>query len=178
MKDIKQGFIYNFRYGETTMSLEYCKPSTNTSKVNKAYFDFDEKQLDMIKSGYWEICSYPRFYNGKRDDCEELGRIYIHFSTHVLRWDLLIDDDKNVISFISPSSFDRALQSGDIFMTDDSLTLLDNRMAFAEIPRLKLTELLIDTWKGKKIFFSTDDDGDVFENWMKANLNSNTFKSF
>lgn len=178
MKKIKQGFIYNYRYGDTTMSLEYCKPSTNTSKVNKAYFDFDEKQLDMIKSGYWEICSYPRFYNGKRDDCEELGHIYIHFSTHVLRWDLLIDDDKNVISFISPSNFDKALESKDIFMTDDSLTLLDNRMCFAEMPRTRLTELLIDTWKGKKIFFATDDDGDVFENWMKTTLNSNVFKSF
>ena len=178
MKKIKQGFIYNYRYGDTTMSLEYCKPSSNTSKVNKAYFDFDEKQLDMIKSGYWEICSYPRFYNGKRDDCEELGHIYIHFSTHVLRWDLLIDEDKNVISFISPSSFDKALKSGDIFMTDDSLTLLDNRMAFAELPKLKLTQLLINTWKGKKIYFSTDDDGDVFENWMKSALRSNDFRSF
>ena len=53
MKDIKQGFIYNFRYGETTLSLEYCKPSSNTSKVNKKYFDFDEKQLDIaIKDFY------------------------------------------------------------------------------------------------------------------------------
>lgn len=178
MKDIKQGFIYNFRYGETTMSLEYCKPSTNTSKVNKAYFDFDEKQLDMIKSGYWEICSYPRFYNGKRDDCEELGRIYIHFSTHVLRWDLLIDDDKNVISFISPSNFDKALESGDIFMTDDSLTLLDNRMCFCEMPKNKLTQYLIASWKGNKIYFANDDCGDVFENWMKTTLRKNDFRSF
>ncbi|MBQ1785281.1 MAG: hypothetical protein II005_00915, partial [Turicibacter sp.] len=63
-------------------------------------------------------------------------------------------------------------------MTDDSLTLLDNRMAFAELPKLKLTQLLINTWKGKKIYFSTDDDGDVFENWMKSALRSNDFRSF
>lgn len=179
IKEIKQGFIYNFRYGETTLSLEYCKPSSNTSKVNKKYFDFDEKQLDMIKSGYWEICSYPRFYNGKRDDCELLGSVYIHFSTHVLRWDLLIDDGDNIISFISPSTFDRALKSECIFFTSDSLTLLDNKWCFAEIPRNKLTEYLWSTWKGKKIFFANDDCGDIFENWMKEDMvSSNMFYSF
>lgn len=178
MKDIKQGFIYNFRYGETTLSLEYCKPSSNTSKVNKAYFDFQEKQLDMIKNGYWEICSYPRFYSGKREDCELIGSIYIHFSSHVLRWDLLVDDDKNVISFISPSNFDKALSSGDIFMTNDSLTLLDNRMCFYEFPRNKLTQYLIETWKQNKMYFSSDDVGDIFENYMKENLTKSDFKSF
>lgn len=178
MKDIKQGFIYNFKYGETTLSLEYCKPSSNTSKVNKTYFDFQEKQLDMIKNGYWEICSYPRFYSGKRDDCEELGRMYIHFSTHVLRWDLLIDDGGNVVSFISPSTFDKALESGDIFMTDDSLTLLDNKMCFCEMPRNKLTQYLIASWKGNKIYFANDDCGDIFENWMKTTLRKTDFRSF
>lgn len=178
MKEIKQGFIYNFKYGETTLSLEYCAPSKNTSKVNKTYFDFQEKQLDMIKNGYWEICSYPRFYSGKRDDCEELGRMYIHFSTHVLRWDLLIDDGGNVISFISPSTFDKALQSGDIFMTDDSLTLLDNKMCYYEIPRNRLTQLLIESWKQNKMYFASDDVGDIFENWMKVTLTKNDFRSF
>lgn len=178
MKNIKQGFIYNFRYGETTLSLEYCKQSSNTSKVNKTYFDFQEKQLDMIKNGYWEICSYPRFYSGKRDECEELGRMYIHFSTHVLRWDLLIDDDKNVISFISPSTFDKALNSGDIFMTDDSLTLLDHRMCYCEIPKNNLTKYLVETWKQNKMYFASDDVGDIFENWMKNTLTKNDFRSF
>lgn len=177
--DIKQGFIYNFRYGETTLSLEYCKPSSNTSKVNKKYFDFDEKQLDMIKSGYWEICSYPRFYNGKRDDCELLGTVYMHFSTHVLRWDLLMDEGNNVISFVSPSNFDKALESKCIFFTTDSLTLLDNKWCFSEIPRNKLTQFLWSTWKGKKIFFANDECGDIFENWMKQDMvSSNMFYSF
>lgn len=179
MKNIKQGFIYNFKYGETTLSLEYCKPSSNTSKVNKTYFDFQEKQLDMIKNGYWEICSYPRFYNGKRDECQELGTVYMHFSNHVLRWDLLMDEGGNVISFVSPSTFDKALESNCIFFTRDSLTLLDNKWCFAEVPKNKLTQLLFATWKGQKVFFATDDVGDIFENWMKTDIvTRKAFNSF
>lgn len=178
MKDIKQGFIYNFRYGETTLSLEYCKESLNTSKVNKKYFDFPDKKLDMIKKGYWEIASFPHLYNGKREECQSIDCIYIHFSDHTLRWELLIDETSNVISFISPSNFDRALKANKIFLTDDSLTLLDNRWCFGEIPHNRLTKALMDTWSGSKMFFANDDVGDIFENWMKMVIQSNSFRSF
>lgn len=178
MKEIKQGFIYNFKYGETSLSLEYCKESNNTSKVNKKYFDFPEKQLDMIKKGYWEISSYPHLYNGKKDDCKQIDFIYIHFSDHVLKWELLQDEANNLISFVSPSSFDKALDSKKIFLTQDSLTLLDNRMCFGEIPHNRLTQFLIQTWRGKKMFFATDDVGDIFENWMKMTVTTNGFKKF
>lgn len=178
MKDIKQGFIYNFKYGETTLSLEYCKTSNVTSKVNKKYFDFPDKQLDMLKKGYWEISSYPHLYKGMRDECRQIDFIYIHFSEHVLRWELLMTEDNNIISFISPSNFDRALESGKMFLTTDSLTLLNYRMCFGEIPKNRLTEFLIKTWRGKKMYFSTDDVGDIFENWLKSVITTNAFKKF
>lgn len=178
MKDIKQGFIYNFKYGETTLSLEYCKESTNTSKVNKKYFDFPEKQLDMLKKGYWEISSYPHLYNGKLDECSQLDYIYIHFSEHVLRWELLQDFSGNVISFISPSNFDKALNSKKIFLTTDSLTLLDNKWCFGEIPHNRLTKWLVTTWRTNKMYFATDEVGDIFENWIKMTVSNNGLKSF
>lgn len=178
MKDIKQGFIYNFKYGETTLSLEYCKESANTSKVNKKYFDFPEKQLDMLKKGYWEISSYPHLYNGKMDECSQLDYIYIHFSEHVLRWELLKDSGGNVISFLSPSNFDKALKSGKIFITSDSLTLLDNKMCFGQIPKNRLTKFLTETWKTNKMYFSSDEVGDIFENWIKIEISNNGLASF
>lgn len=178
MKDIKQGFIYNFKYGETTLSLEYCKESTNTSKVNKKYFDFPEKQLDMLKKGYWEISSYPHLYNGKLDECSQLDYIYIHFSEHVLRWELLQDFSGNVISFISPSNFDKALNSKKIFLTTDSLTLLDSKWCFGEIPHNRLTKWLVTTWRTNKMYFATDEVGDIFENWIKMTVSNNGLKSF
>ena len=178
MKDIKQGFIYNFKYGETTLSLEYCKESTNTSKVNKKYFDFPEKQLDMLRKGYWEISSYPHLYNGKLDECSQLDYIYIHFSEHVLRWELLQDFSGNIISFISPSNFDKALKSRKIFLTTDSLTLLDNKWCFGEIPHNRLTKWLVTTWKTGKMYFATDEVGDIFENWIKMTVSNNGLKSF
>lgn len=178
MKEIKQGVIYNFRYGETTLSLEYCREYKNTTKVNKKYFDFPEKSLEMIKKGYWEINSYPHLYNGKRDECELIDSIYIHFSDNVLRWDLLIDAGKNIISFISPSVFEKALNSEKIFLTKDSLTLLDSRWCFGEIPHTQLTKYLIGTWKNNKMYFATDEVGDTFENFMKSIITTNAFKRF
>lgn len=178
MKDIKQGYIYNFKYGETTLSLEYCKEYSNTSKVNKKYFDFPEKSLDMIKRGYWEINTYPTLYSGKRDECEEIDRIYLHFSEHVMRWELLIDETNNVISFLSPSTFEKAIESEKIFLTQDSLTLLDHRMCVGELPRNKLTKYLLETWDNGKMFYANDDTGDVFENLMKDLLLSDRFKRF
>lgn len=178
LKNIKQGFIYNFRYGETTLSLEYCKESANTSKVNKKYFDFPDKKLDMIKKGYWEISSYPHFYSHKQDECSEVDCIFIHFSEYVLRWTLYITDDDNIISFISPSSFETALKSEKLFLTTDSLTLLDYKMCTGKMPNNKLTKFLVETWKNKKMFFATDEAGDVFENWMKLNVTGNMFYNF
>lgn len=178
MKDIKQGFIYNYRYGETTLSLEYCREYKNTSKVNKAYFDFPDQKLDMIKKGYWEINSYPHLYNGKRDESRSLDCIYIHFSDHVLRWELMQDSTNNVFSFISPSHFDTAIKSKKIFLTTDSLTLLDYRMAFGELPHNKLTQYLVNTWRGNKMFFATDETGDIFENFMKMTVVTSGFKRF
>ena len=178
MKEIKPGFIYNFKYGETTLSLEYCKESMNTSKVNKKYFDFPEKQLDMIKKGYWEISSYPHLYNGKIDECKRLDCIYIHFSEHTLRWELLQDESGNVLSFLSPSNFDKALTSNKIFITQDSLTLLDSKWCFGEIPKNRLTQFLVKSWKSGKMFFATDDVGDIFDNWMKMTIATNGIKKF
>lgn len=178
IREVKQGMIYNFRYGETTLSLEYCREYENTSKVNKKYFDFPEKSLDMIKKGYWEISTYPHLYNGKKEECKLVGMIYVHFGDLVLRWELLIDEGNNVISFISPSNFDKALCSKCIFITKDSLTLLDSRWCFSEIPHNKLTDWLIKTWRMGKIYFSTDDSGDVFENFMKNCVTSASFRKF
>ena len=178
IREVKQGMIYNFRYGETTLSLEYCREYENTSKVNKKYFDFPEKSLDMIKKGYWEISTYPHLYNGKREECELVGMIYVHFGDLVLRWELLIDEGNNVISFISPSNFDKALCSKCVFITKDSLTLLDSRWCFSEIPHNKLTDWLIKTWRMGKIYFSTDESGDIFENFMKNSVTSASFRKF
>lgn len=178
MKDIKQGFIYNFRYGETTLSLEYCREYGNTSKVNKTYFDFPDKTLDMIKKGYWEISSYPHFYNGKIDECRSLGKIYIHFSDNVLRWELLMDSTNNVISFISPSTFEKALNSNTIFITQDSLTLLDNKWCYGEFPNCDLTKHLMNSWRINKMFFATDECGDIFENFMKMQIRNDGLRSF
>lgn len=169
MQKIKQGQIYQFNYGQTKLALEYCREHKNTSKVNKKYFDFEDKSLGMIKSGYWEINSYPHFYGGKRDDCIELGKMYIFFADTTIRWELLIDDTGNVISFISPASFNKAIDSKCPFLINDPLILLDNKYCYGEIPKIPLTKHLIATWKNRKIFFATDEIGDTFENWMKAN---------
>lgn len=177
MSEIKQGYIYNFKYGATTLSLEYCREYENTSKVNNTYFDFPEKSLDMIKKGYWEIDSYPHLYTNKREYSSQLDMIYIHFGDIVLRWELLQDEMNNVYSFISPSNYDKAINSNKIFVTHDALMLLDSRWCTGTIPKNKLTQYLLQTWKSNKMFFATDDVGDVFENFMKTSLISD-FKSF
>ena len=81
-----------------------------------------------------------------------------------------MDEGNNVISFVSPSSFDKALKSERIFFTSDSLTLLDSKWCFGQVPKNRLTDLLWNTWRGNKIYFATDDVGDIFENWMKNDI--------
>ena len=73
------------------------------------------------------------------------------------------NSDFNMINFLSPSNFDKALNSGKIFITSDSLTLLDNKMCFGQIPKNRLTKFLTETWKTKKMYFSSNEVGDIYE---------------
>ena len=165
IKKIKQGTISKFVYGQTTLALEYCSANNVTSKVNKKYFDFPNKKLDMIKRGVWEIDSYARLLNDVYKKCDKLNHIYINFSDVFLKWELLETND-NLISFIRPVT-ENEIENEHYIITSDVDYLTFNKYSYAIFPKSKIIDLLLNTYDAKKMFYSTDDVGDMFENFLK-----------
>lgn len=62
IEKMKQGEVYVYTYNERelTLAVEYAATAEATKKVEK-YYAFENEQLKMIKSGEFEVASYPRF---------------------------------------------------------------------------------------------------------------------
>lgn len=97
IKDMKQGTIDVYRYGESDLkvAVEYCE-STNKKNKKKSdvYFAFDNPTLDMIKSGTWEFALYPKCPTKFRP--KDIRLIYfINFSDVILQCEIVKSEEFN-----------------------------------------------------------------------------------
>ena len=62
MDKMQQGEIrvYTYANSELTVAVEYCDPVKATKKTASKYFAFENAQLEMIRTGAWEIKLYER----------------------------------------------------------------------------------------------------------------------
>lgn len=52
--------VYTYNNDKLTVAVEYCAESEQAKNV-EYYYAFDNPSLDMIKSGDWEVDSYPHW---------------------------------------------------------------------------------------------------------------------
>ena len=75
--------VYEYRNKKMKLAIEYCSTSNTTSEVNENFFAFENAQLQVIKTGEWEMAQYPRApYKIYDEDIK--GKFYLEFCGQLL----------------------------------------------------------------------------------------------
>lgn len=166
LKKMKPGDIDVYTYGETRLKLaiEYCKPN-DKGKPNNYYFAFDNPKLSMITGGEWEMEIYPHLpvkYKPK----DVVLHFFINYSSEWLHGEVVSLPAMSFI-FIHPKTSpltEKERENTIIFSPDYSP--LPNWYRRITEPRNKITKRIAQYLYDDKIFYSTNDVGEILRNYL------------
>ena len=168
LKDVEsmpQGEIYLYTYGNSdlTVAVEYCDPVKATEKVASKFFAFDNPQLEMIKTGAWELQMYPRCpYKLFEEDIKY--HFYIEFGGALLRGEI-VKRNKDFFIFIHLQTKDVEIKDNEVFYTEEFSTSLLHCKFLSDQPT-RLHSIISQLILKKNVCFSTNEVGEIFRNWL------------
>jgi len=164
---MKKGEIQIIKYDTAGLQLavEYCDSVTASRKTSK-YFAFDNPRLQMITSGEWEIPHYPRApISIQHADIKK--RIYIKYDERVIAADMVRDPETHgtFINVHEHSDEIRNYEKQIVYIKEPDSNprhLHDLRDKTNEYSKLFVELIILN-----KIFYSNNDIGDLFNNFVK-----------
>jgi hypothetical protein len=167
----KQGTIDLYTYGDSglTVAVEYCPENEVTKKVSK-YFSFDNPHLQMIHSGVWEFANYPHAPE-KIPPSAIINRSFVEFDSHLLCINIVHTDD--VYLYVTPHT--RDVDDKHILFTDTPAPtpyhILDIQKS-----NLKICAVIWGLILARRVYYTDNTTGEIFNNWIKSNLNRRIYK--
>ena len=169
IKDQKQGTIDLYTMGKTStkIAVEYCGTAAATEKVQE-YYCFDNPELNMITKGVWEIALYRHIPAGIGEIFPEF-EFYIVFDGQMLRGAIYIFQDAPLITISRrykeiPNPDNTLIFSDELDDPPDPNPLHRAELAY---PVTTAEEIIISLIQQKKTYFATNEDGEIFVNWLK-----------
>ena len=168
---MKKGEIQIIKYDESGLQLavEYCDAVSATRKVSK-YFAFNNPRLQMITGGEWEIPHYPHCYITINND-NLLQRLYIKFDDNILAVDIA-SDGKGIFANVHLQTHKIKDESKQIIYCKDVDTNMLHCHTLRDKPT-KVHELFVKLILQNKIFFTSNDVGEIFQNFVIAFTSNN-----
>lgn len=165
VKDMKQGTIDLYTYGESTLkvAVEYCKTTNAKSKPSNKYFAFDNPKLKMITSGDWKINNYPHL-PVKYKDNQVLYKCYLKFNDEWLQLNLILVD-KDIFMYIHPKTTELKEDNKQLVFTQEFSEKYNYRRKFTHTT--KVEDVMLKCIAMDKVFYSDNNTGDTFDNYMK-----------
>lgn len=170
--NIKQGEIITRKYGDLKIAIEYAPDTNNTAKINK-YFNFNNPQLEMIKTGKWEIKNYPHLTEHIGSD-NVLFRFYVFFDRKIFCGDVIQYNNDIFINYHKCK--DNEIKKDSLIYSDKpqtspyhALTIYDG-----DLPPQRLVYDLIN--KGK-CFYADNEIGEQVRNWINTQKKQKTLSS-
>lgn len=165
VKDMKQGAIDVYNYGETQLkvAVEFCK-SNEEGKQSDTYFSFDNPKLKMITGGVWELDIYPHCpikYAPKNI----LFRFYIKFDDETLECEIVVKEDYRFI-FVHPKTSELKEKDDDLIYTQDYIPKTNHRRNIT-MPITNLEKKILATIRHERIFFSDNETGERFTRYLE-----------
>lgn len=158
---IKQGTITNFGNG---IAIEYCEETGNNSKTEYLK-PFSNVQLDMLKSGAWEIKQYPHLTKTAKYDTTEF-LFYINFNHKTVCGEIRQTPNGGLYIFYhyqtKPLDETKDLIKFNQIPTTDILSST-NVMKYQPT---KLHKIIYDLIKANKQFYQTNEVGEIIRNWL------------
>lgn len=164
IKDMKQGTIDVYTYGETALkvAVEYVKPNRD-GKHSDVYFAFDNPKLSMITGGEWEIDIYPHCpvkYKPK----EILFTYFIIFDGDILQCEIIRHDDL-YFTFIHRKTTPIKDEEMDVVYSADYSPRY-NKLRKITKPQSKMEQKIADHFKKDKVFYQDNEVGEIVRNYL------------
>lgn len=164
VKDMQQGTIDVYRYGDTnlTVAVEYIKPN-RTGKPSDFYFAFDNPKLTMITGGTWEIDIYPHCPQ-KYKPKDIVFTYYIMFDGDILQCEIVNINDL-MFTFIHAKTTPIKDPDNDIIYSCDYDVRPNYRRNLC-YDKTRLGKKLLWFFQNDKVFYSTNEIGEIVRNYI------------
>lgn len=175
VKNMKPGTIDVYRYGDSDLKVgvEYTEPTTGSTGSGNVLFAFDNPKLQMITKGDWEIDIYPHLpYKYKKEDI--LFTYFIKFDGEILQCEIIkggedFETKKRInapITYIHLKTSEIHNEDKDIIFSPE-VDPRHNHYTKITRPVDKLTEKIALHFKRDKIFYQSNEVGEIVFNYLK-----------
>lgn len=164
IKEMKQGVIDVYRYGDTelTVAVEFVKPN-KMGKGSDLYFAFDNPKLSMITGGAWEIDIYPHCpvkYKPK----EILFNYFIQFDGETLHCEVIRHEDL-YFTFIHRKTTPIKDEERDFLYTTE-FSPRHNIVRKLTKPTTDIEKKIASFYKKDKVFYADNEIGEIVRNYL------------
>jgi hypothetical protein len=166
IKDQKPGTVDVYHYGDTglTVVTEYTGSSVkHGGKASDVYFSFDNPELKMITGGAWEIAIYPHL-DVKYRPKDVMAVFFIKFEEDLLQGEI-VSLDTGPFIFMHRKTTPIKEESRDIVYTTEPDFRWNYRMCLTKHSD-KLSIFILKCLRENRIFYSTNEVGEVFRNYI------------
>lgn len=169
IKDMKQGSIDVYTYGESSLrvAVEYCSPISKDGKKSDVYFAFDNPKLQMITGGKWEIEVVPKCPVKYRPK-DVLFTYFILFEDEILQCEI-IAQDFNLFTFIHRKTTELKDPDNDLIYSLNYDPRPNWKRKITQ-PTTELERRIAYFYKTDKLFFDSNESGDILRNYLKCCL--------
>lgn len=166
VKNMRQGDIdvYNYGNGGLKIAVEYCA-TTNTRNRKKSdiYFAFDNPHLEMVRSGKWELDSYPHLPE-KYAPRDIKFTYFISFDSELLQCEVIMKG-RNTFTFIHRKTTDIKNPDRDLIYDTEQKSGLNNAVNILR-PVNRLQERIAWYYKSGKVFYQDNEVGNIVNNYL------------
>lgn len=162
----KPGTVDVYRYSDSDLEVvcEYAASSAKKGgKASDVYFAFDNPELKMITGGAWEIAIYPHL-SVKLKPKDTIMNFFIDFNGELLHGEV-VSLDSGPFIFIHQKTTPIKDENTDIVYTTKPDERWNYRMCLTK-HNDKLSMFIIKCLRENKIFYSTNEVGEVFRNYV------------
>lgn len=167
---IKQGSIKVYKcMDETAVTLEYCKDDYDSRPkkiVDRRFFSFKNSGTSvMIRTGSWELKSYPHLPRDMLDDREKeiISRdVYVKMEQDILCLEIWRIDDFGLIINVRPCV---DCEKGEIIYTTDDMT--DPRYRRRPDAKNRLDRVIWGLYKREKFFYADNLCGEILKKYLQ-----------
>lgn len=166
IKEQKIGTVDVYKYGDCNLEIavEYTGSSKKSGgKPSDVYFAFDNPELKMITTGAWEMAIYPHL-DIKYKPKDVAVNFFISYEGVILHGEVVVLDTGHFI-FIHPKTSPLKDEEGDIVYTAKPDQRWNFKMCLTQHTD-RLSRLIMECMRENKIFYSSNEIGEVFRNYV------------
>ena len=166
IKDQSPGSVDVYQYSQTGLQVvcEYTGSTTKKGgKASDVYFAFDNPELKMITSGSWEIAIYPHL-SMKILPKEIITNFFIDFNGELIHGEV-ISKDTGTFIFMHAKTTPIKDEDKDIIYSTKPDERWNHKMCLTKQSD-KLSAFIIKCMRENRIFYSTNEVGEVFRNYV------------